>query len=63
MFPGPEPLFCNACGVLLLNLQPEAKSEEFVVGEVAPGQLLRRFRASGCGLQCYSVDSICCDSE
>jgi hypothetical protein len=29
-------------GVLILNLQPEAGSEEFVVGDVAPGQLPRR---------------------
>lgn len=28
---GQNHCFCNGCGVLLLNLQPEAKSEEFVV--------------------------------
>lgn len=37
----PEPLFGEECGVQVLNLQPSARSEEFVAGEVAPGQLLR----------------------
>jgi hypothetical protein len=35
-------LFLRLMGVLILNLQPEAVSEEFVAGDVAPGQLPRR---------------------
>ena len=47
-------VFAALCGVLILNLQPEAGSEEFVVATVALGQLPRQFRASGCGRQYYN---------
>jgi hypothetical protein len=39
---GPAALFLRLMGVLILNLQPEAASGEFVAGDVALGQLPRR---------------------